>query len=178
MLGMHGESLQPLIRHLRWRFALKVYVIYDSKYGNTKLVANNICDGLKQAGLTDVAVGYVKDVGTQKIAGYDALVIGAPNHMGKPSWTMRKFVDSVAATNLDAKWFAVFDTYFQRERYFQKAMKKLQRQVNQQLPSLEVLTSGLSVRVKGVNGPVVEGELAKAVEFGESIGNKLKNQEK
>jgi flavodoxin len=153
---------------------LKVFVIYDSKYGNTKLVAMKIVEGLNQADGLDVAVEYVKDVDPQKLVGYDLLVIGAPNHMGKPSWTMRKFVDSLAATNLDAKWFAVFDTYFQRERYFQKAMKKLERQVNERLPNLEVLTPGLSVRVKGVNGPVVEGELAKAKEFGERIAAKLK----
>ncbi len=158
--------------------ALKVYVIYDSKYGNTKLVATNICDGLKQAGLTDVAVGYVKDVDPQKLVGYDALVIGAPNHMGKPSWTMRKFVDSLAATNLDAKWFAVFDTYFQRERYFQKAMKKLNHQISERLPNLVQITPGLSVRVKGVNGPVVDGELEKATEFGERIAIELKKKEK
>jgi flavodoxin len=157
---------------------LKVFVIYDSKYGNTKLVAKKIIEGLNQAGGIDVAVEYVKDVDPQKLVGYDVLVIGAPNHMGRPSWTMRKFVDSLSNNRLDAKWVAVFDTYFQRQRYFQKAMKKLERQINERLPIVELITTGLSVRVKGVNGPVVEGELAKAVEFGERIGNKLKNQEK
>ncbi len=153
---------------------MKVFVIYDSKYGNTKLVAMKIVEGLNQAGGFDVAVEYVKDADPQKIAGYDALVIGAPNHMGRPSWTMRKFVDSLATINLTARLFAVFDTYFQREKYYQKAMKKLERQVNERLPSLEELTPGLSVRVKGVNGPVAEGELAKAKEFGERIAAKLK----
>jgi menaquinone-dependent protoporphyrinogen IX oxidase len=157
---------------------LKVFVIYDSKYGNTKLVAMKIVEGLNQAGGLDVAVEYVKDVDPQKLVGYDALVIGAPNHMGRPSWTMRKFVDSLFNAHLDAQWFAVFDTYFQRERYFQKAMKKLDHQISERLPNLVQITPGLSVRVKGVNGPVVDGELAKAKEFGERIAVELKKQEK
>ncbi len=119
-----------------------------------------------------------KTLTPQKLVGYDVLVIGAPNHMGRPSWTIRKFVDSLSNNRLDAKWVAVFDTYFQRDRYFQKAMKKLERQINERLPSSELITPGLSVRVRGANGPVVDGDLIKAVEFGERIGIKLKNQEK
>lgn len=155
---------------------MKVFVIYDSKYGNTKLVAMKIIEVLNQAGGFDVAAEYVKNVDPQKLVGYDMLVIGAPNHMGRPSWTMRKFVDSLSNNRLDAKWVTVFDTYFQRDRYFQKAMKKLERQINERLPNVELLTPGLSVRVKGVNGPVMEGELAKAVEFGQKISNELKDK--
>ncbi len=155
---------------------MKVFVIYDSKYGNTKLVAMKIVEGLNQAGGFDVAVEYVKDVDSQKLVGYDVLVIGAPNHMGRPSWTMRKFVDSLSNNRLDAKWVAVFDTYFQRDRYFQKAMKKLERQINERLPSSVLIMPGLSVRVKGVNGPVVDGELAKAIEFGQRIAAELKDK--
>ncbi len=157
---------------------MKVFVIYDSKYGNTKLVAMKIVEGLNKAGGFDVAVEYVKHVDPQKLVNYDVLVIGAPNHMGRPSWTMRKFVDSLSNIRLDAKWVAVFDTYFQRDRYFQKATKKLESQINERLAGSELITPGLSVRVKGVNGPVVDGELIKALEFGERIGIKLKNLEK
>jgi NADH oxidase (H2O-forming) len=173
MLGMHVESPRLLTKPHDRGFSLKVYVIYDSKYGNTKLVAENISEGLKQSGKIDVALGYVKDIDISQLAEYDALVIGAPNHMGKPSRTMRKFVDSLSSSHLDAKWVAVFDTYFQRQRYFQKAMKKLERQINERLPGLVLLTPGLSVRVKGVNGPVVDGELVKAIEFGQKIAADL-----
>ena len=52
-------------------------------------------EGLNQAGGFDVAVGYVKDVDPQKLVGYDALVYWGAKPHGKPSWTMRKFVDSL-----------------------------------------------------------------------------------
>jgi menaquinone-dependent protoporphyrinogen IX oxidase len=153
---------------------VKVFVIYDSKYGNTKIVAENILEGLKKAEGVEAAIGYAKQVNAQMLAGYDALVFGAPNHMGKPSRTMTKFVDSLSKAPLNAHWAAAFDTYFQRQRYFEKAMKKLQKYLNTCLPNLTLIAPGLSVRVHGVNGPVMEGELAKAQEFGEKLAVQLK----
>jgi flavorubredoxin len=172
MHGMHAVSLLHLTKRLR-RASLKVYVIYDSKYGNTKAVAASIFEGLKQAGLTDVMIDYVKDVDPKVLVDYDALVIGAPNHMGKPSWTMQKFAGSLPQTGLRVRWAVAFDTYFQRQRYYQKAMKKLERQISERLQGLAIIAPGLSVRVNGVNGPVANGELDRAVEFGRKIGVEL-----
>ncbi len=152
---------------------MSFYVIYDSKYGNTKLVAESILDGLKQTGEIDAAIGNVKDIDLKALIGYDALIIGSPNHMGKPSRTMIKFVNSLSNLPIDAKWAAAFDTYFYRQRYFEKAMKKLERHINKRLPNLELITPGLSVKVKGVNGPIEDGQLPKAKEFGEKIAAQL-----
>ena len=77
---------------------MKVFVVYDSRYGNTKLVADNISEGLKQAGGFEVAVRYVKDINPLQLAGYEALVFGSSNHMGKASRTMRKFVDNLSSS--------------------------------------------------------------------------------
>ena len=155
---------------------MKVFVIYDSKYGNTQIVAENILEGLKQSEGVEASIGYAKQVDSGMLAGFDVLAFGAPNHMGKPSRTMMKFVDSLSKAPLDAKWVAAFDTYFQRQRYFEKAMKKLEKHLNTRLPNLKLITSGLSVRVNGVNGPVREGELAKAQEFGKKLAAQLKAQ--
>jgi flavodoxin len=155
---------------------MKVFVIYDSKYGNTRHVAENILEGLKKTGDVEVAIGYVKQVNAQMLRGYDALVFGAPNHMGKPSRTMTKFIDSLSKVPFEAKFASAFDTYFQRQRYFEKAMKKLERYLNMRLPNLALITPGLSVRVHGVNGPVIQGELAKAQEFGIKLAVALKKR--
>jgi multimeric flavodoxin WrbA len=39
---------------------MKVFVIYDSKYGNTKLAAENILEGIKQVEGIEAAIGYAK----------------------------------------------------------------------------------------------------------------------
>jgi multimeric flavodoxin WrbA len=41
---------------------MKVFVIYDSKYGNTKTAAENILEGLKQVEGIAATVCHVKEV--------------------------------------------------------------------------------------------------------------------
>ena len=48
-------------------------------------------------------------------------------------------------------------------------MKKLERQINERLPSLTLIMPGFSAKVKGVNGLLADGELDRAREFGERI---------
>ena len=151
----------------------KVLIIYDSKYGNTKLVAEQIALGLKKQNSIEVSIGYVKEIDSTKLSSFDALIIGAPNHMGKPSRTISKFVDNLSKVGVAAKWAAAFDTYFQRDRYQGKAMGKLEKKIAERLPMVELLSPGLSIKVKGVNGPIVEGELPKAEEFGKRIGSAI-----
>jgi menaquinone-dependent protoporphyrinogen IX oxidase len=148
---------------------VKVFVAYDSKYGNTKIVAKQIAVGLNSVDGVEAEIGYVKEVEPQKIAIYNALVLGAPNHMGKPSRTFTKFMDTLADVKLEARWVAAFDTYFQRERNFEKAMQKIENQVTKKLPNLKLAAHGLSVKVTGINGPIADGELPKAEEFGKAI---------
>ena len=49
---------------------------------------------------------------------------------------------------------AVFGTYSG-----DRAVKKLELMVQEKLPNLKLLVPGLSVRVNGIKGPVVDGEL-------------------
>ncbi len=152
---------------------MKVLIIYDSKYGNTKIVAENILKGIKQIEEIDAAICYAKEVDPQIIASYDALILGAPNHMASPSRTMKKFVDKLADLNLNAKSVAVFGTYSGRVRIADRAVKKLEKIVQKTLPNLTLLSPSLSVRVKGVTGPVADGELPKCQDFGRKIAKQL-----
>jgi len=103
---------------------MKVFIIYDSKYGNTKTVAENILEGLKQVETIEADIDYVKKVDSQRIVCYDAMIIGAPNHMGRPSRTIKKFIDMLVELDLKAKKMAVFGTYSGRKRPADRAVKK------------------------------------------------------
>jgi flavorubredoxin len=152
----------------------KVFVVYDSKYGNTKLAAENILEGIREVEGIETAIGYVKEVNTGKVADCDAIVLGAPNHMGRPSRTMKKFVDRLAELDLKAKDVVVFGTYSGRIRTVDRAVKKLEKMVEKKLPNLNLISPGLSIRVNGIPGPLVEGELPKCVDFGKKIAHQLK----
>jgi flavorubredoxin len=153
---------------------VKVFVVYDSKYGNTKRAAESIVEGMSAVAGTETAVGYAKEVNPAKLAYYDAIVIGAPNHMGRPSRTIRKFVDALAELDLKGKDVVVFGTYAGKERATDRAVKKLEAAVKNKLPNLNLISPALSVRVNGITGPIVEGQLPKCVDFGKKIAGQFK----
>jgi flavorubredoxin len=150
------------------RILLKGFVVYDSKYGNTKLAAESILKGIKSVDGIEAVIGYVKEVNVENVADCDMIVLGAPNHMGRPSRTMKKFLDKLTEVDLRARHMAVFGTYSGRVRA-DRAVRKLSKIVAEKLPSLNLISPSLSVRVNGVTGPVVEGELPKCVDFGKKI---------
>ena len=114
----------------------KVFVIYDTKCGNTKLAAENILVGIKEFEGIGTAIGYLKEIDIGKVTDYDAIVLGAPNHMARPSRTMKKFVDRLAGLNLKAKNVAIFGTYSGRVRIVDRAVRKLEKMVEKKLPNL------------------------------------------
>ena len=155
---------------------VKVFVVYDSKYGNTKLAGENIVEGIREVEGIETAIGYVKEIEIGKLADYDAIVLGAPNHMGRPSRTMKKFVNRLAELDLKAKNVAVFGTYSGRVRDPDRAVKKLEKLVEKKLPNLKLISPSLSIRVQGIPGPLVEGELPKCKDFGRKIADQLKQE--
>jgi NAD(P)H dehydrogenase (quinone) len=155
---------------------VKVFVVYDTKYGNTKLAGGTIVEGMKEVEGIEAAIGYVKEIEIGKLAGYDAIVLGAPNHMGRPSQTIKKFVNRLAELDLKAKNVAIFGTYSGRVRDPDRAVKKLEKMAEKKLPNLKLISPSLSIRVQGIPGPIVEGELHKCKDFGRRIANQLKQE--
>ena len=147
---------------------VKVFVFYDSKYGNTKLAAEKVAEGLRGGGV-EVDLGYIKEVSAEHALDYDVLVLGAPNHMGRPSQAMKNFISQLSAVGLKNKKVAVFGTYAGKVRVLDRAVRKMERMVQEKMSSLTLISPSLSVRVNGVSGPVVDGELPKCVDFGRAL---------
>ncbi len=147
----------------------KVLVIYDTKYGNTKIAAEQIAEGLNEKRI-ETSTSYVKEIDPTKIKDYDALVIGAPNHMGRPSQTIKKFVNKLEEQDLKEKNVAVFGTYSGKMRA-DRSVKKLEEMLKQKCSTIKLIVPGLSVKVKGVTGPLTEGEVLRAKEFGKKIAD-------
>jgi len=146
-------------------------VAYESRYGNSKRVAETIIEGMRLVEGVEAALSDVKDVDLGTIADYDAIVIGGPNHTSGPTRGVKKFVDKLGTRPLKDKLFAVFDTYTSRD--FEKATKKLEQRVHEKAPGLKMIAPGLSIKVEGVKGPIAEGGLPKCTEFGIEIATQL-----
>ncbi|MBA7502720.1 NAD(P)H dehydrogenase (quinone) [subsurface metagenome] len=150
----------------------KVIVVYDSKYGNTKLVAETIAAGTRQVEGMETVVSGVKEVDLNRIPDYDVILVGSPNHIGGPTRGIKKFIDKLGKLPLEGKMFAVFDTYLGKD--FEKVVKKMERRISEKIPGLKPVAPGLSIRVEGMKGPISEGELPKCREFGKKIATQIK----
>jgi flavodoxin len=150
----------------------KVIVIYESKYGNTKRVAETIVEGINEIERIDAVLKEPKHVEPTEILDYDLILIGSPNHIGGPTRGIKKFIDKLGKIGLEGKMGAVFDTYMEKD--FNKTVQKMEKRINEKVPSLKLIIPGLSIKVAGVKGPIAEGELPKCREFGNKIAKQMK----
>ena len=150
----------------------KVIVVYESKYGNTNRVAEEIITGIKESKGIEIVLHEVKNVNMDNVIDSDAILIGSPNQWGRATGSIRKFIDGLGEINLNRVPVAVFDTYIGGD--FGKAVRKMEKQITEKVPSLNLVTPGLSIKAKGAKGPILEEELPRCREFGIKIGGLVK----
>ena len=150
----------------------RIMIVYETKYGNTKLVAETIAEGLREVEGMEVVVSELKEVDLSKIPDYDAILVGSPNHVGGPTWGIKKFIGKLSKLPLEGKLFAAFDTYLGRSS--EQAMKKMEKKISDKVSGAKLVAPGLSIRVQGMKGPISEGELPKCREFGNKVATQIK----
>jgi len=52
----------------------------------------------------------------------------------------------------------------------------MEKRINEKVPGLKLIASGLSIKVVGMKGPIVEEELPECKEFGKKIARQMKIQ--
>lgn len=145
----------------------RALVVYDSKHGNTKIVAEKIAESIRAGGKIETDLSFVEDVDVEKIPEYDILVIGAPNHYSKPSEKARRFIERLEGLDLEGKKVATFDTCLKKQEG--RAFGRIERAIREMAPNAQLMTPGLSILVGGSKGPILDGELSKCEEFGRRI---------
>ena len=143
---------------------VKALAVYESRYGNTKLVAEAIAEGITEDPDNQASVHELKEIDINQLPDFDVILIGSPNHIGGPLGSIKRFINELGKLDVKEKYAAAFDTYMMSDH--EKAMKKIEQQIHKKAPALKLITPGLSIRVKGFKGPVSEGELPKCKEFG------------
>ena len=149
---------------------MKVFVVYDSMFGNTKKVAEEIGKSINEIEGMEVLVNDVKEVKSNDVLDYDVILVGSPNHMGGPTRPIKKFIDGLGKIGLKEKKIAVFDTYVKKN--VGKAVRKMEKKISKNVPKLILMSPGLSIKVVGIRGPIEEGELSRAIDFAKDLANK------
>jgi flavodoxin I len=138
--------------------SMKALVIYDSQFGNTEQIAKAMAVGLGKESKA-VKVGAVKDA---DIAAHSLIIIGSPTQGGRPTPTMKTFLDNLAADKLKDKRFAAFDTRAKSvvTKLFGYAANRIEAAIKEKGGNCTAQPQGFLV--KSTKGPLVEGELERA----------------
>lgn len=153
----------------------KTIIIYESIYGNTKIVADAIAEGIRESGVIDCTVVKTGEIHhTDDLAKYDAILFGSPNHNQEPARNMLKFIERASIVDLEKKKGAAFDTYTGGNKGI--AVGKLEQEIRQRMACITFVIDGFSAKVEDRKGPLAEGELQRANEFGRQVTAKILNR--
>jgi len=141
---------------------MKGVVVYDSKYGNTEIIAEELERVLAKAG-HDVETCRVSEAPELDAGRYDFLLVGTPNHIGGPSRKTKKFVKKLPS-DWSGKPFAVFETLLRvSESDPGEASVKLAKTLTSK--GMSQLVGPARFVVEGMKGPLAPDAIPKAEEY-------------
>jgi len=137
-------------------------VIFDTSFGNTKIIAETIA---KELGNDTKAISVI-DFNNNELEGTDLLVVGSPIIDWKPSEKMGNFLVSLSKDQLKGFKAATFDT---RVKIFfhGDAAKKISQKLKE--ARAEIIVQPQAFLVKGKEGLLIDGEIEKAIEWVKTI---------
>jgi len=143
---------------------MRVLVLYDTVHGNTEQVANAIADGLG----AEVDVKRMANAGPDDLLAAELVVAGCPTHAWNVSASAKAFLARLKGMSFAGKPAATFDTKF-RGRFTGSAARKLAGALAK--AGFHTVADPESFFVAGMQGPLREGELDRAREFGERLSS-------
>ncbi len=151
---------------------MKALIVYDTKFGMTELVANAIMKGIKEGGISEVAMKKAENTDQADFKGSDAWIFGSPVHFGGATGDTKKALRTAIETGASGKKGTAFDT-----RYANLTNKGAAKKMMEDMEEAGVKKTAEPqwfVVVKS-KGPLADGEEAKAVAFGKMIAEALKS---
>jgi flavodoxin len=152
---------------------MKSLIVYDTSYGNTKLVAEIIYSAMKKSRV-EADFFYIKDTRNIKAQDYDVLILGSPTKFYTMSFTAKSFISKLKTEDWANKPFVAFDTENPENVQKKKtgaaekiAEKLIEKKMSPLMPNLKVL-------VFGQKGPFVEGENKRIANFAEQTAIQIK----
>lgn len=163
---------------------MKVIVVYKSIFGNTARVAEAIASGLR--GAHDVEIIRASETALQAFTAADLIIAGAPTHAhGLPSQVSRsgavqkeKLPSELAASGMrellaaipagEGRAAAAFDTRGDALRILSGAASKgIAKRLRK--AGFQLVARPESFIVSGMKGPLLEGELQRAADWGATL---------
>lgn len=143
---------------------VKALVIFDSTYGNTKIIAETVA---KELGENAKAIA-VSDFNENELQNVDLVIAGSPIIGWKPTENMGNFLSNLQNGQLKGIKAAAFDT---RVKIFISgdAAKKISGKLKE--AGADIISKPQLFYVKGSEGPLLDGEIEKAKQWAASLKN-------
>lgn len=147
---------------------MNVLVVYFSKFGNTRKVAETIGESLSAAG--SVRVISSDQLAASDLADADLVVMGSPTHRMNLPDAVRPVFDGLPRRALRGTPVAAFDTSYKMSWWLahftaaRRLAKKLRKLGGKQVVPPETF------HVMEREGPLYDGELERVQRWAESIG--------
>lgn len=161
---------------------MRALVVYESLWGNTLTIAEAVADGLRHRMAVDVLSA---DDAPPSVDGYELLVVGGPTHAfsmsraatrhtavadqgapSEPDRGIREWIDELQEPSSPVR-AATFDTRVDAPRLPGSAAKAARHELRSK--GFDTAIKPVSFRVHGYGGPLVDGEVARAVEWGRKL---------
>ncbi|MDY6964635.1 MAG: flavodoxin domain-containing protein [Halobacteriota archaeon] len=139
----------------------KVIIIYETRSGNTKKIEQAIEEGLIEKG-AEVVSKKIKDVDTEELASFDAVVLGSPTYHHDLIPAMKKFLFRLEQVGLKGKVGTAFGSFG-----WSGESVGMMTDTMKHIFEMDVIEPGLRIKRK----PDKEG-LEKCKEFGRKIAEK------
>ncbi|MCK5146865.1 flavodoxin family protein [bacterium] len=151
---------------------MKIFIVFDSFFGNTEKVARAMGEALGQK--DQVELQRVADVQPSQLKDFDLLIVGSPTRAFSPSPGIKQFISKIPKSSLEGRRVAAFDTRIAPEdvnngflsfmmRLFGYAAKPIANKLHKKGGTLVSPPEGFIV--KESEGPLREGELERAAEW-------------
>jgi len=141
---------------------MNALIVYDSTYGNTEKIAQAIGEGISGQ------IRRVSEVNPADLKGFDLLIIGSPTHGGFPSEGIYGLLKASLA--LEGSNVAAFDTRT-KTTIFGYAAPKIAKSLQKHGGNLLAPPEGFLVR--GMHGPLQDGELERATDWAKGIARRI-----
>jgi flavodoxin len=147
---------------------MKALIVYDTKTGNTEKIALAISVGMKGVG-TEVVIKKADDAKEEDFKAADTWIVGGPTHAWSASSAAKKALKLGISSGASGKKGTTFDTRF--ENVGKGGAEKLLKMMED--AGVHIIVPPEWFVVKGMKGPLAEGEEAKAVAFGRKIADAI-----
>jgi flavodoxin len=145
---------------------MRALVVYDSLYGNTEKIAEAIGGAIAGG---EVSVLRAGEVGPPELENISLLVVGAPTQGGRATEAVRDLLNRITKAEINGVDAAAFDTRVTSKvaKIFGYAANKIASNLKKKGANLIAEPEGFFV--EGTKGPLTQGELERAAEWGKGL---------